>query len=144
MAADVDVKILFNDLDGVIQAQLRGQSYAAVRETCDEVLVGIRRRMHERGRGRVYVRGGYTHQASAPGQAPAADTGGLIASYEVGVAMEPSGPVGIVQSDDPNAPRLELGTRHIAARPAVVPSAEAVRQKHTNRMQRVIDALGRR
>jgi hypothetical protein len=107
------------------------------------MLVDIQRRMHQQGRGRTYVHDGISHQASAPGQAPAAETGALIASYEVGVAMEPTGPVGIVHSDSPYAAALEYGTRRITPRPAVTPAAEAVRDKHTRRIEQVIEGLGR-
>jgi hypothetical protein len=64
-----------------------------------------------------------THQASAPGQYPATDTGRLL----VGVRMElpsPSKMVGRVGTAVKYGPYLEFGTSKMAARPWLLPSFE--------------------
>lgn len=128
MANDLNWTVVTNDLTGAIQGQIRRQSLEAVKETMDEILTDVRRRMHIPGRGRIYVHGGITHQASAPGQAPAAEAGDLWASYEVGVAMTADGPVGIIHSDSPYASVQEYGDYRQAPRPALTPAGEAARK----------------
>lgn len=71
--------------------------------------------------GRVYRRGSVTHQASAPGQYPATDTGRLVSS----VAMRPDGPDAyVVGTNVQYGPMLEFGTTRMAARPWLLPSFE--------------------
>lgn len=119
---------------GAIQGQIRGASHDAVRDMMDDILTDVQRRMHIPGTGRIYVHGGITHQASSPGQAPAAETGDLVASYEVGVAWEGDNAVGIIHSDKQYAAKLEYGTVTIAPRPAVTPAGEAARGEFPNRL----------
>lgn len=125
MASDISWKVESNRMTGEIQGQIRNVTYEAVRRTCDRVLADVIRRMHIPGTGRIYTRGGLTHQASAPGQAPAADAGDLIASYEIFVTLTPTGPAGIVGSTSPYAARLEYGGGNIAPRPALTPAMQA-------------------
>lgn len=142
--AELEFTVVANLLTGQLQGQIRGLSYEAVRETCDDILTDVQHRMHQPGTGRIYVHGGISHQASAPGQAPAAETGDLIASYEVGVGMEASGPVGIVHSDSPYAAALEYGdpATNLAPRPALTPAGEAARGKHESRLAGKLGGLG--
>lgn len=71
--------------------------------------------------GRVYQRGGVTHQASAPGQYPATDTGRLVSS----VRMLPDGDLAyVVGTNVQYGPMLEFGTSRMAARPWLLPSFE--------------------
>jgi hypothetical protein len=130
MANGITWRVEKNNL-GEIQGQIRGATYDEVKEQTDMVLTDVQRRMHIPGQGRIYIRGGHTHQASAPGQAPAADTGGVIASYETGVAWEGDNAVGIIHSDHPASAALEYGApaRNLAPRPALVPAGEAVRKR---------------
>jgi len=74
--------------------------------------------------GKIYSRRGVEHQASAPGEPPATDTGELIASGRAGAEMGPSGPEGIVEWTAPHAVHLEYGTRKMAARPFANPAVE--------------------
>lgn len=72
--------------------------------------------------GRVYKRGKVWHRASAPGQAPASDTGALIAS----IMHEKDAPLtASVGSRLAYAVYLEFGTVKMAPRPLWVPEAEA-------------------
>jgi HK97 gp10 family phage protein len=79
--------------------------------------------------GRVYERGGgqnlsATHQASAPGQAPATDTGRLASS----VTAQSSGLGGTVGSTVPYSFWLEYGTMKMAERPWLRPALAANQQ----------------
>ena len=78
--------------------------------------------------GRVYRRRGIEHQASAPGQAPASDTGALIQS---GQAFYPSDPDpmivrGIANWSAAYALMLEVGTEKMAPRPFGRPALDYV------------------
>ena len=80
--------------------------------------------VHERGThliltppktGRVYPRRGVRHQASAPGEAPASDTGRLAASGQV--MLDAGNVAAHVNWSTKYARPLELGTEKMAARP---------------------------
>ena len=76
--------------------------------------------------GRVYQRGNITHRASAPGEAPATDTGTLVSS----IYYEPqSGLLSMIGSRLAYAYYLEFGTMRIAPRPSWMPAVEANREK---------------
>ena len=75
--------------------------------------------------GRVYKRaGGKRHQASAPGEAPATDTGNLVNS----IGIRPAGKdTWAVFARAKYALGLEVGTARVAARPFMVPALLRVR-----------------
>ncbi len=81
--------------------------------------------------GRIYPskhRKGAFHQASAPGEAPAADTGRLHQS--ITSVQTVNGPERYVNETGANAPYaipLELGTSKIAPRPFMQPAFDEVR-----------------
>lgn len=77
--------------------------------------------------GRVYVRGGLSHQASAPGEPPASDTGRLAASgrYEL---IGNGNVLQIVFGTD-YAFYLEYGTSTMAARPFIRKAVKKTRKK---------------
>ena len=141
--ADVTFKVVSNNL-GALQGQIRNLSLDATRETTDQIHVAILRAMHEPGRGRIYVHNGLSHKASSPGQAPAAETGGLIASIEVGVAMTPDGPGGIVHTDHEAAASLEYGApaRNLAPRPFMTPAGAAASGPFKNNTAKRLRTLG--
>ena len=86
--------------------------------------------------GRTYKRRGVTHTASAPGQAPATDTGRLAS---VGVLFEQVGPVSVtVGSPLVYAAYLEYGTTRMAPRPVWRPAVEAMTPKFRNRLLRAL------
>lgn len=112
---------------------------AQVRTDLDTVGVlyvnAVRVALSAPGSGRVYRRRGpnggvIVHQASAPGESPAVDTGVYRASWMWRVVtadtvqMYPNLPAG----DHPAklGEWLEFGTRHMAARPHARPAASAV------------------
>lgn len=82
--------------------------------------------------GRKYQRGTVVHQASAPGQAPATDTGFLVLS----IYNEDRGYLSkAIGSRLPYAFYLEFGTRKIASRPSWVPAVERAIPKMLKRVQ---------
>ena len=76
--------------------------------------------------GRIYRRRNIEHRASAPGQAPATDTGFLLSSiyYERNTPLSAT-----VGSRLAYAYYLEFGTLRIAPRPAWLPATEKNREK---------------
>jgi hypothetical protein len=118
------------------QAKIRGLGPALLAGTMDGLnAIGLMvqnraRELIQRGSktGRIYQKYGprRTHQASAPGEAPATDTGGLVRSVQADmnetereVEISAGGP----------AKHLEYGTRHMAPRPFLLPALEWIRDK---------------
>ena len=75
------------------------------------------------------------HVASAPGQAPATDTGRLAGDIKADI----SGKRAEVYTDLEYAAPLEFGTRNMAARPFMLPAMESEREAWNRRIRRVID-----
>jgi phage gpG-like protein len=108
-----------------LAGDVRGEIDKAVMKLALEMEADIKSRMAEGKSGAIYRRGSGTHQASAPGEAPAIDTGAYVNSIqtkktddgaEVGTNME-------------YGPFLELGTSRIAKRPHFTPAAERIEKK---------------
>ncbi len=79
--------------------------------------------------GEIYTRGDTSHQASAPGEAPATepaawDGGQLVAG--IVVEREDGGDVVNVRSKAPYSMDLEFGTEHMEPRPFMAPAFRAV------------------
>lgn len=86
--------------------------------------------------GRIYTRGGITHQASSGGNPPRVDTGALISSISTkqnraGLSIE-------VGTSIDYAPLLEFGTSKMAARPFLHPAAQVVKGKIKALIKRAI------
>lgn len=77
-----------------------------------------------------------THQASAPGQPPASDTGRLANS----ITAEIDGKQATITAETEYAAPLEFGTRTIEPRPFMVPAMEQERPKFDARLQKIVDA----
>lgn len=92
-----------------------------------EVETAAKRLLSQHGSGRVYRRRNRVHQASAPGQPPAPDTGLLRASVTHQDGSDAAGLYQDIGSALAYALYLELGTRHIAPRPWLRPALEAGR-----------------
>ncbi len=75
--------------------------------------------------GHIYKREGKDHQASAPGEAPATDTGNLAGSIQATPVDELTWDVG---TNVEYAPVLEMGGVHMQARPFLAPAVEAERE----------------
>ena len=68
------------------------------------------------------------HQASAPGEAPATDTGQLVRSITMSVDDNDGEVVGTIRASAPYAAALEFGTSNIAPRPYMQPGLESQRR----------------
>ena len=77
-----------------------------------------------------------THKASAPGEAPATDTGRLVASIHHTVDERDLSSEAL--SDVEYAPFLELGTRHIAKRPFFMPAFAMMKKKNVKTFARIV------
>lgn len=76
--------------------------------------------------GRIYARRGVEHQASAPGEPPASDTGALVRSIRTDYARIEAG-VGSVVASAAHAPALEYGTERMEPRPFMRPAVARAR-----------------
>lgn len=105
------------DLDGVADWALekvgKGLNAGALFLTGE-----IKAEISKPGQGREYKRGSRTHRASAPGQAPASDTGRLLgATLPMGIRYEADRVVTGVVANTDYAENLEAGTDKMEARP---------------------------
>ncbi len=88
--------------------------------------------------GRTYKRRTVFHRASAPGEAPASDTGRLVNSIHANMAG-PGEAVAIAGSASVLYARmLEFGTRLMAARPFFFPALEKSKAWIRNRLQEAV------
>jgi len=87
--------------------------------------------------GRIYSRGKKSHQASAPGEAPAIDTSKLVNSLQE--EFENGGLTGYAFTNIDYAPHLEYGTVKMAARPFYVPAAEREFKNFSRDMKRIFN-----
>lgn len=100
---------------------------AEAARTAGFVLEGeLKAELSRAGTGRIYKRGGVTHQASRPGEPPAPDTGRLRAS--VTNEQLPDGSVQ-VKVTAPYAVALEFGTSRMAPRPYVRAAIARMKQR---------------
>lgn len=76
-----------------------------------------------------------THRASAPGEAPATDTGRLANSIQADIA----GKNATVFTDVQYAPWLEFGTRTIEPRPFMFPALEQERPAWNKRLNTIVE-----
>lgn len=105
-------------------ATMESKARTLALETAAEIAGTIILSFQEAKSGRVYIRDGRVHQASAPGESPAVDTEALINSVKV--SRPTAGRVIRVEVSEnvPYAAGLELGTSRIAPRPHMVPAFE--------------------
>jgi HK97 gp10 family phage protein len=80
-----------------------------------------------------------THQASAPGQAPASDTTALWKN----ITSEIDGKQATITSNAEYSAALEFGTERIRPRPFMVPAMEQARPKFEKDLQKIVDAAGK-
>lgn len=128
MDIKVTVDTSFNrspEFQALLKKEVEIALYASAKQVEKEAKQSI---LNGKKTGRIYKRRTVTHQASAPGEAPASDTGRLvnsINSYLVRAAMEAIVVAGrgVVKY----ATMLEFGTRKMAARPFMHPALEKSR-----------------
>lgn len=80
-----------------------------------------------------------THKASAPGEAPATDTGRLANSIQADI----QGKQATVFTNTEYAPWLEFGTQDMEPRPFMFPAMEQERPKWEARLNRIVDAAAK-
>lgn len=115
--------VQFNDRD--LEARvLRGLRQGIVAATEAVRNEAIRRVLEPPKTGRIYRRRGIEHQASAPGESPASDTGRLVNSIRTRYADDYL--VGIVSASTAYAAFLEFGTSRMEPRPYMRPALAAV------------------
>lgn len=83
----------------------------------------LKNAMQSEKSGRIYERGGSTHQASAPGEAPATDTGAYLNS--IAVNPRDDGHFSLSTSAA-QAVDLEYGSTRVDPRPMWYPTADAL------------------
>lgn len=129
------IEEMLHDPDGDVAAIIHRSNFLVTNE--------IKRRLLEPGHGRVYEPGEYwmrrggklyhwvrtlpTHQASAPGDSPASDTGHLLASIEQSLEEDANGVYGRVGSRLQKAEYLEMGTSLMAPRPFLRPALDVLK-----------------
>lgn len=138
------------EVDGMAQVEAALKKYArdadqeiakAVTGTALEMIGDVKKAI-QRGpkTGRVYRRGNITHQASAPGEAPATDQGALASSVYFEQTTKLSATIG---SRLAYAYYLEFGTSRIAPRPSWTPAAELAQGKLTKRIEKALKDAAR-
>lgn len=88
--------------------------------------------------GRIYRRNGISHQASAPGQSPAADTGDLAS--KIGTSVDASALTGTIEFYSAHAKHLEYGTSRMSPRPY---ARVAVAHKSDEITKDIADEIGK-
>lgn len=106
--------------DVVIAAVARGAMRGIARGTESIRTEAVRMIQEDPKTGRVYTRGSRKHQASAPGEAPATDTGHHL--REITTYLKPAEVAGVVNFGTAYSEALEFGTERIAARPVARPA----------------------
>jgi HK97 gp10 family phage protein len=94
-----------------------------VQKAARDIEANAKASMEGQKHGRIYTRGGVLHQASAPGEAPAVDTGKLKSSIFTEMVSQFKA---VVTASAEYAAMLEFGTRRMAARPFFRPAAEKI------------------
>ena len=117
--------------------QVTQATATAVRETAQELEGAVKLKIQQGPKtGRTYRRGGVVHQASAPGEAPASDTGTLLGSI---YHERESDLAYVVGTRIRYAPWLEYGSSRMAARPFFRPSLEQIQPVYQGRLERIIN-----
>lgn len=116
MSAKIIVK--YNNLDKIAR-RLPEATDAVIRKTAFDIAAYAKDLMSGPRHGRIYG----THQASAPGEPPAVDTGNLKNSIGVELVAKAKA---IVFAAAEYASSLEFGTRRIAPRPFMRPAVEKI------------------
>jgi len=133
---NIKTVILKNDLPR-ITAQMAPYARLVVLKTTMDIERESKQSMSGPKTGREYPSmGGKMHQASAPGEAPAIDTGVLVGSIQSKMA----GPMtGIIYTNTEYAPILEFGSVHMAPRPFFLPAAKQAWPSFLEAMKRVVN-----
>jgi len=121
-----------------VQAKLRRDPGEIVKKAISRIAAIAKESMAEPKHGRLYRRGRVEHRASAPGEAPAIDTGNLVGSIRERMT---AAAIGRVETSAEYAAPLEFGTPRMRARPFFRPAAEAVKDWFISELTRLLGGL---
>jgi hypothetical protein len=117
-------------MNPTVQVRITGNNDKEIRSFISMIMFGIEAAMKlsmtEPKHGPEYRRGGGTHTASAPGEAPAVDMSFLITTIDTRIISDTEAEI-IIPAEYAEA--LEFGTSRMAARPFVEPAIESVLKK---------------
>ena len=119
-----------------LSEEAEGRAHKLIKKTAFTIEANAKKPMMGAHTGRIYRIGSVSHQASAPGEAPAVDTSTLINS--IGTKMLEKLKA-IVYAGAEYALHLEMGTRYIAPRPFMIPAVEQVRKSFYRAMKEIVD-----
>lgn len=131
--AKTQIKIVFNRLPQIAR-KLPVLVGAVVQKTAMRVERRAKDSMQLSHSGRRYQRGKKSHQASAPGETPAIDTGNLVNS--IGNKMTGPASAEVFVGAEYGA-ALEFGTSKMAARPSLRPAVDAEQQGFIDEMMKL-------
>jgi HK97 gp10 family phage protein len=114
------VRTVFN-LFPALAGRIEDAAASEVKKTGNQIKEHIQVSMNNSKHGRVYIRFGRQHVASAPGESPAVDLGNLANSVQFDMLGKTRG---AVYTTVDYAEYLEFGTARMAARPAFGPAAD--------------------
>lgn len=133
---------LLSDMEGVrksIRKYLEAALVSIGNDVQREMVQGI---LSGGKTGKVYKRGTVSHRASAPGEAPASDTGRLASSIGSfpdlsALAVE----IGVKRPMVEYATYLEFGTSKMEPRPFIAPAGKRTRENNFSKIKKAV-ALG--
>lgn len=130
---NIQVRTTYNHIPR-IAASIRPTVSQVVRKTAFDFEAEVKGEMRSPKSGRMYG----SHQASAPGEAPAVDMGLLINSIQT---QHPTDLTSTVGTNVEYAPGLEFGSRRVAARPVWRPVAEKMKKPFVQAITYVLQRL---
>lgn len=133
--AQVSFRLAFNNLPA-ISAALKLKLGEVVDKTAHEIEGNAKASLAGSKSGKVYERRGRSHQASAPGEAPANDYGALGNSIQTQNTGQLSR---LVSVGAEHGAVLETGGAKVAARPFMGPAAEQARPGFEAAVRAVVD-----
>jgi HK97 gp10 family phage protein len=141
----VDFSVTIEGLDklqtasAAIRQAVADEINKAVYASAQQVATEAKRSLQEGGKsGRIYKRRSVTHQASAPGEAPATDTGRLVNSISAYTGGDGEAFTVAGRGTALYAPLLEFGTSRIQPRPFMFPALEKSKAWITARLQQAL------
>lgn len=124
MAKDIRIELIFDHMPA-LDRQARRLAGQVVAKAAMDIEARVKQSMEGPKHGKMYIKStGVIHVASAPGEAPAIDTGAL---HNATRAIPKGEMEWWVVMDTEYAMHLEFGTRRMAARPSLGPAVDFVR-----------------
>jgi len=130
---EIDTRWLEQEVEKALELSLKGIAQMVANDAKKAVARGpksgrtyTKRFKTNRQTGRIFpTEDRVPHQASAPGEAPATDTGKLVSS----IVGDAKGLRAYIEARSAYAVHLEFGTRNMAARPFLNPAVERNRER---------------